>query len=311
LNNIWGVGPTTAHRLFRNEYRNIADVRAALKSKKLTLNENQLVGVECYEDFRLKMSRTEVEQIRDIVKKELLAMLPNAYIELMGSYRRGKTECGDGDLFVTDPGFVNCTPRLALGGLVRRLQDKGHIAYNLTQITGLEQEEAPSSIDSQASSQPQKEGDTYEPYYSSQSYMGVFNSPTVPEKRRRVDIKFYPYRERAFASIYFTGCGWFNRSMRLWATRKKNLQLNDHGVFPLDTRMHHVPKAGEKLLLEATSEVEIFDYLGLVYKQPHERNCFDDVVSTEGITVASLNVDAQKAFRDEQRQGHEFREEDD
>ena len=38
-------------------------------------------------------------------------------------------------------------------------------------------------------------------------YMGCFYSPVKPGIRRRVDIKFYPYRERAFAALYFTGNG--------------------------------------------------------------------------------------------------------
>ncbi|KAI2495369.1 DNA-directed DNA polymerase [Fragilaria crotonensis] len=137
---------------------------------------------------------------------------------------------------------------------------------------------------------------------TSQSYMGVFISQSVPGVRRRIDIKFYPFRERAFASLYFTGCGWFNRSMRLWATRKKNLLLNDHGLFLADGKGHHVPRPDEKLLHEALSEADVFDILGLVYKQPHERDCFDDVVSTDGLTVASLNIDDKTAWQVERRQ---------
>ena len=38
-------------------------------------------------------------------------------------------------------------------------------------------------------------------------YMGCLYSPIKPGVRRRVDIKFYPYRERAFATLYFTGNG--------------------------------------------------------------------------------------------------------
>merc|ERR1712113_509411 len=38
-------------------------------------------------------------------------------------------------------------------------------------------------------------------------YMGCLRSPLKPGMRRRVDIKFYPYRERAFATLYFTGNG--------------------------------------------------------------------------------------------------------
>jgi DNA polymerase lambda len=292
---IWGVGPKMAQHLYALGVHNIEEVREGLRQNKLDLNVNQRVGVECYEDFQLQMKRNEVEQIRDIVQKELHDMLPNATLTVMGSYRRGKPECGDADLLIFDPGYVNCTPRLALGELVRKLTDKGHIFFHLTQITGLE--EVPSDSQSSVGSQ----GKTYEPYPSTQSYMGVFNSPTIPEVRRRVDIKFYPYRERAFASIYFTGCGWFNRSMRLWATRKKNMHLNDHGLFLDDGKLHHVPRPDEKLLYEFSSEAQVFDILGLVYKQPHERNCFDDVVSTEGMTVASLNIDDKTAWQAEQR----------
>ena len=296
---IWGIGPKTAQHLYNNNFRTIRQVREGLRTNKIELNDNQKVGVECYEDFQLPMQREEVEQILSIVKKELETMLPNAAINAMGSYRRGKLECGDADLLITDPGYVNCTPRLALGELVRRLMNKGHIAYNLTQITGLYEETA---SDSQSSGM-RHDGRScdYEPYPTSQSYMGVFNSQSVPGVRRRIDIKFYPFRERAFASLYFTGCGWFNRSMRLWATRKKNMLLNDHGLFLADGKGHHVPRPNEKLLHEASSEADVFDMLGLVYKQPHERDCFDDVVSTDGLTVASLNIDDKTAWQVERR----------
>ena len=296
---IWGVGPKTAQHLYNNNIRTIGHVREGLRTNKIDLNDNQKVGVECYEDFQLPMRREEVEQILATVKAELKTLLPNASITAMGSYRRGKFECGDADILITDPGYVNCTPRLALGELVRRLMKKGHIAYNLTEITGLYEE---STSDSQSS---QRGGDgkayDYDPYPTSQSYMGVFNSQSVPGVRRRIDIKLYPFRERAFASIYFTGCGWFNRSMRLWATRKKNMHLNDHGLFPDNGKGHHVPRPTEKLLYEASSEADVFDILGLVYKQPHERDCFDDVVSTDGLTVASLNIDDRTAWQVERR----------
>ncbi len=127
-------------------------------------------------------------------------------------------------------------------------------------------------------------------------YMGCFNSPVHPPRRRRVDIKFYPYRERAFATLYFTGngrsqcCvamnvisllvgnltnylnlflnkGYFNRSMRLWATRVFHLKLSDQGLFSRDGNVR------EKF--EPSSEREIFDRLKLVYREPHERQYWD------------------------------------
>jgi DNA polymerase/3'-5' exonuclease PolX len=290
---IWGVGPTKARELHHQNYRTIEQVREGLRKRELSLNDNQLVGVECYEDFLLKMTRTEVQVIRDIVCRELSEMLPTATVEIMGSYRRGKEECGDIDLLITDPNYIRTTPRLALGELVSRLEEKGHISHHLTNITDLGREDR---SDSQSSCG--RRGD-YDHYDKSQSYMGVFCSPVDQGKHRRIDIKIYPYRSKAFATLYFTGCGWFNRSMRLWAKRAKNLHLNDHGLFPGDGRLHHVPSVNEQLPFEASTEMEIFAKLGLVYKQPQERNCFDDVVSKDGETVAKLDINDTEAYREE------------
>jgi hypothetical protein len=98
-------------------------------------------------------------------------------------------------------------------------------------------------------------------------WMGCFYSPVKNTIRRRVDIKFYPYRERAFATVYFTGNGFLNRSMRLWANRVFQWRLNDHGLFDLAN--------GLKRVMEASSEEEIFEKLKLVYKLPHQRDSFD------------------------------------
>jgi hypothetical protein len=45
-------------------------------------------------------------------------------------------------------------------------------------------------------------------------YMGCAFSPIEPTKRRRIDIKLYPYRERSFATLYFTGNG--KKSILRW-----------------------------------------------------------------------------------------------
>jgi DNA polymerase/3'-5' exonuclease PolX len=57
--------------------------------------------------------------------------------------------------------------------------------------------------------------------------MGVcrFEHPT----HHRIDIKYYPLEQYAWALLYFTGSGEFNRQLRLFAM-KNGLQLSDHGV---------------------------------------------------------------------------------
>ena len=63
--------------------------------------------------------------------------------------------------------------------------------------------------------------------------------------------------------------------------------LNDHGLFYIGT---------QDRVMEASDEKEVFDKLDLVYKEPHERNCFDAVVSKQGpidfqLTQADLRED--------------------
>ena len=45
--------------------------------------------------------------------------------------------------------------------------------------------------------------------------------------------------------------------------------MNDKGLFTRHEKTR---------VLEASTEKEVFDYLGLEYKEPHERDCFDAVV---------------------------------
>jgi DNA polymerase/3'-5' exonuclease PolX len=106
-------------------------------------------------------------------------------------------------------------------------------------------------------------------------------------RHRRLDIKAYPRKAFPFALLYFTGCGHFNRSMRLWA-KKHGLQLNDDGLFPrsLQERTKQslcrynkpetlpcqpCPPTG----FHCESEEEIFAALSLTWREPTERNVFD------------------------------------
>ena len=96
-------------------------------------------------------------------------------------------------------------------------------------------------------------------------------APVVEGKMRRIDIKFYPYRARVFAALYFVGNGWFNRSMRRWALRE-GYSMDDHGLFPV-SQIKKIESA-----IYPDTEREVFDYLKLVWKEPTYRNYFDDVI---------------------------------
>lgn len=274
--NIWGVGLARARELSNEGYKSIDDILEGLHKGRLQLDRNQLVGVECYDDIHdnNRMERSEVEEISRIVKKTADSLFPGIEVTIMGSYRREKRSCGDVDLHLTHPRFDADIPSDALGRIINSLWDGGWIAFHLVILNGmsvgLELQDFVSNsrrVRSTAWMQTKRISSDQTSNRHTSFWMGVMNSPIHAGVRRRVDIKFYPYRERVFASIYFTGNGYFNRSMRLWATYKHGMKLSDHGLFDRAT--------GKERMMEASHEKEVFDFLGIKWKEPKERDGFD------------------------------------
>jgi DNA polymerase/3'-5' exonuclease PolX len=298
---IWGVGRARATELVTAGYRRIGDVRQAIQNGTLHLDRNQYIGLLCYDDINERMPRTEVEAIAKIIT----TFVHNRYTTsaetmIMGSYRRGKETCGDVDVLITHPDYMDTVPSHALGEIVDDLCTTGHVAFHLTYISGMKPElyeTLPNHV-AQQLTHPKSYGRSKEKKdkYTMSSWMGVMNSPLIPGKRRRVDIKFYPYSERFLASLYFTGNGHFNRSMRLYAKRKYNYMLSDHGLIDKNTE--------RPIIYHPTSERDIFDVLGLQWKETNERECFDDVepydeTATDGVISAQKRSPCPEFTRDE------------
>ena len=275
-------------------YETIDEVRK-VNARKLTSDRNQYIGMECSEDFLEKMTRGEVEAIGAIIAKVFKERFPSAELTIMGSYRRGHEECGDIDILITHPDYYTEVPPRALGLVVDELKMLRHIAHHLTFISGMKHElfeSIPKSVASRLTNPSHwgRKSDEKDKF-SSSSYMGVFNSPVKKGKRRRVDIKFYPTREKIFATLYFTGHAHFNRCMRLWAPRKFGYTLEDHGLFVHGTN---------DWVMEATTEKEVFDFLDLLWREPHERDCFDAVTGkTTGESASQLDDLSQADLRQE------------
>ena len=97
---------------------------------------------------------------------------------------------------------------------------------------------------------------------------------------RRVDFLYTTPEEYPFAVLYFTGSKGFNATMRGFALTK-GLSLNEHGLSKMVDK-----KKEEKLSLNMADERAIFDYLGLVYKEPNQRIDGRAVVSKDGKQVS-------------------------
>jgi DNA polymerase beta len=82
---------------------------------------------------------------------------------------------------------------------------------------------------------------------------------------RRVDFLFLHPKELPFALLYFTGSKYFNTTMRRVALNK-GYTMNEHGLY------HFVKgKKGALVDVNFTTEKDVFDFLGLVYRKPEDR----------------------------------------
>lgn len=84
-------------------------------------------------------------------------------------------------------------------------------------------------------------------------------------KARRVDFLYTTPQEFPFAILYFTGSKIFNTVMRQYAVNK-GYTFNEHGIYHLENK-----QKGEKVEKVFNTEKDIFDFLGLQYKTPLER----------------------------------------
>jgi len=89
-------------------------------------------------------------------------------------------------------------------------------------------------------------------------YMGLCKVAEIP---RRIDIRIIPRDSYPFATLYFTGSKNNNTDMRIVA-KKKGYKLNEYGM---ESILDHT-------LVKCKSEEEIYEFLGMKYLTPKERD---------------------------------------
>ena len=83
------------------------------------------------------------------------------------------------------------------------------------------------------------------------------------KRYRRIDLLYTNKKEYPFAVLYFTGEASFNVNMRAYCMTK-GLSLSEHGIKD--------DKTGEFIDIGAKTEKDIFEYIGLEYIEPTDRN---------------------------------------
>jgi len=238
---VYGAGLVQANEWIKAGYRTLEDLRT-----KANLNESNRIGVEHYDDFNSRIPRAEVEAHGAVVIRELKKIDPKFKATIMGSYRRGAKNSGDIDMILTRSDTSLAAMRtIIFDRLVPHLYKIGFLKASLA---------------TSRSNDP-----TGSKWHGASCLL-------TSKVWRRMDFLLVPKEEMGAALIYFTGNDIFNRSIRLLA-RKKNMRLNQKGLYKDVHRGKRGEKLNEGVLVEGRSEKKIFEILGVPWREPHERIC--------------------------------------
>ena len=259
LGEIYGVGPKKAKELVDSGITTIDQLR---EKQDLVLNETQKVGLKYYEDIMKRIPRSEIDQYDKIFKNVFAKVAgpgSEARFEIVGSYRRGAQSSGDIDMIITSK----------TGEVFKKFVDE------------LIKEKIILEVLSRGNTKC--------------LVIAKLPSETVV---RRVDFLYTSPEEYPFSVLYFTGSKIFNTVMRGRALAL-GYSLNEHGMSKMQEK-----KKGEKAVKGELvphvfkNEGDIFDFLGMVYKEPTERTDGRAVVLKEDIgkiVVEPVEVEKPKA----------------
>lgn len=262
--NIWGVGNKTAKKFFDAGCRELQDIQ----NKFPGLNESQKIGIEHYEDFNARIPYNIVTKHYQYVKNALAEIDPSATSECMGSYRRGKSTCGDIDIMILKLGCNNMDELISIKNrLVDLLTARGYIKATLVGLVD-------------------KDGKKDSSRWLGATSLEEEDSTTI---WRRVDLFVWEWNRRGAAALHCTGSLYLNISLAMKAMSMR-MKLTERGLYT-DSRTdderkrqraniylkHDLDK--EETLIAAETEEAIFTALGLEYIPPQDRTFYTIVVN--------------------------------
>uniref|UniRef100_A0A6C0D834 DNA polymerase beta n=1 Tax=viral metagenome TaxID=1070528 RepID=A0A6C0D834_9ZZZZ len=234
LGEIYGIGPKKAKELV--DKSGITSIEQLREKQDTLLNDTQKIGLKYYEDIMKRIPRSEIEQYDEIFKNTFQKVSgpdSEARYEIVGSYRRGAQSSGDIDVIITSK----------TGEVFKKFIDE------------LIQEKIILEVLSRGQTK----------------CLVITKLPNSSSGiARRIDFLYTNPKEYPFSVLYFTGSKIFNTVMRGRALAL-GYSLNEHGI--------SIKKKGEKVIKGEmisdkqifNNETDIFDFLGIVYKEPNER----------------------------------------
>ena len=212
---ITGVGNVRAKKLISSGIKDIESLKEAILNKKIKSTHHIDIGIKYYNDFKIKIPRTEIDQMKIIINNVTKKIDKDLLFEICGSYRRGLSESGDIDILVTNPNYLeDIYDQQFLNKIIKELKKINFIIDHLT-----------------------SKGNT--------KFMGVCR---VNKIARRIDIRIVNYQSYYTSIIYFTGSKEFNIYLRKEAL-SKNYTLNEYFLTNTHTG-EHISIHSEKEIFE-------------------------------------------------------------
>ncbi|KAI8984213.1 hypothetical protein BDF20DRAFT_858641 [Mycotypha africana] len=200
------------------------------------------------------MSRADVEEIIDIIKKELHYVDEKSYAIPVGGYRRGKENNGDLDIILSSrSGSVSCL----LDRLIDSLMGKDYLKYKLWHSTEVKAYRKPAI--------PSKKPGAHQTFDSFEKCFCAFLQPSK-NKLRQVDLICVRPQQVVTAVLGWTGSRQFERSLRDYAKKEKSMNVSSEYI-------HLEEKDGSMKKISVSSEEEAFKVIGIPYLDPEMRNC--------------------------------------
>ncbi|KAF2362120.1 DNA polymerase beta thumb domain [Trinorchestia longiramus] len=248
LSRVSGVGPAKARQLYDEGIDSIEKLRKSAHQ----LNHHQQIGLKYLEEFEKRISRDEVEALEKAIRTSLKSLREPLTLTVCGSYRRGSESSGDIDILLTVESSMASSE--SENGRSRE-RGKSTTGKKLDQKIQLQRVVHQLEKD-QLVTDTLSLGDT--------KFMGVCRL-NEDHLHRRLDIRLLAPDQYYCGVLYFTGSDLFNKEMRS-AALDAGFTLNEYSIRPMGCT--GVP--GEPL--PVSSERDIFDYIGMEYKEPSERN---------------------------------------
>jgi DNA polymerase IV len=276
---IWGVGEVIASNFYGKGWRHLDDV---VEHGWNTLSRVQQIGVKYYDEFQTKIPRDEVTQIGAAILVAANKLHPGFKMEIVGGYSRGKLQSGDVDVVLTHPD--ESVTHNFIQELVLALETDGCITHTLTlAMTNSERGQVPLFLKSATTSLPRSGFDTLD------KALVVWQDPNWPSKardladnpkfrnpniHRRVDIIISPWKTAGCAVLGWTSATTFQRDLRRWSKKFKNLKFDSSGVRNRTNGEWQDFEAGAEDVELVDKEKLVFRGLGLEWRDPTER-CTD------------------------------------